>query len=284
MNYALGFMLIHVLHFTLATKQQAMSANLIALTLSAAPVSRRSLDRLAELVVEVARSPLIGIVGNVIVAFPLAWLIATVLGWMLGHPVASTTKAEHLLHELDPLASFAIFHAGIAGLWLFTSGLISGYYDNKAEYNRIPQRIRQLRLARRVLGDATLERLARCAEKNLGALAGNFFFGVLLGITALIGFLFGLPLDIRHVKFAASNFAYALVSLERGVSWHTIALCLLGIAPIGLVNLVVSFSLAIYVAMRSRRATWSNWGGLARRLLRLFRERPSEFVLPPRAA
>jgi site-specific recombinase len=87
-----------------------------------------------------------------------------------------------------------------------------------------------LRLARRVLGDATLERL------------------------------------------------------EHGVSWHTIALCLLGIAAIGLVNLVVSFSLAIYVAMRSRRATWSNWGELARRLLRLFRERPSEFVLPPRAA
>jgi site-specific recombinase len=47
---------------------------------------------------------------------------------------------------------------------------------------------------------------------------------------------------------------------------------------------VVSFSLAIYVAMRSRRATWRNWGELLRRLLRLFRERPVEFFLPPKAA
>ena len=80
MNYALGFMLIHVLHFTLATKQPAMTANLIARTISDAPDSRRSLDDLAELVVKVARTQLIGILGNVIVAFPAAWLIARVWG------------------------------------------------------------------------------------------------------------------------------------------------------------------------------------------------------------
>ena len=61
-------------------------------------------------------------------------------------------------------------------------------------------------------------------------------------------------------------------------------MCLVGIAGIGLVNLVVSFTLAIYVAMRSRRATWRNWGDLVRRLLRLFRERPGEFFVPPKAA
>jgi site-specific recombinase len=284
MNYAFGFMLIHVLHFTLATKQPAMTANLIALTISSAPDSRRSLDHLAELVVKVARTQLIGIIGNVVVAFPVAWLIARALGWMLGHPVASAAKAEHLLHDLDPVASLALFHAAIAGLWLFAAGLISGYYDNKAQYNRIPQRIRQLRLPARLLGQARLDRLASYVENNLGALAGNFFFGVLLGITALIGFLVGLPLDIRHVTFAAANFAYGLALVDHEVSWHTIAVCMLGIAAIGLVNLVVSFSLAIYVAMRSRRATWSNWQDLLRRLLRLFRERPGEFFLPPKAA
>ena len=53
---------------------------------------------------------------------------------------------------------------------------------------------------------------------------------------------------------------------------------------LGAVSLAVSFSLALYVAMRSRRATWRNGGELAGRLLRLFRERPGEFFLPPKAA
>lgn len=283
MNYAGGFMLIHVLHFTLATKQPAMTANLIAGTLSSAPDSRRSLDDLADLVVKVARTQMIAIVGNVILAFPVAWLIAQSILWATGQPVASPQKAEHLLHDLDPVASLALFHAAIAGVWLFTAGLISGYYDNAAVYNRIPQRIRQLRRPAQLLGRERLDRLARYAEENLGALAGNFFFGVLLGITSFVGFLIGLPLDIRHVTFAAANFAYGLVSLSHDLPWQTIAWCVVGIAGIGAVNLTVSFSLALYVAMRSRRATWRNWGELARRLLRLFRERPGEFFLPPKA-
>ncbi|HQR53435.1 MAG TPA: site-specific recombinase [Burkholderiales bacterium] len=284
MNYACGFMLIHVLHFTLATKQPAMTANLIARTLSAAPDSRRALDDLAELALKVARTQMIAIVGNVVLAFPVAWLIAGSIRWASGKAIASPEKAVTLLHDLDPVASPALFYAAIAGVWLFASGLISGYYDNAAVYNRIPQRIRQLRLPARMLGQARLDRFALYAEQNLGALAGNFFFGVLLGMTSFIGFLTGLPLDIRHVTFAAANFAYGLAGLDHGVPWSTIAWCVAGIAGIGVLNLAVSFSLAIYVAMRSRRATWRNWGELIRRLLRLLRERPGEFFLPPRDA
>ena len=173
MNYAVGFMLIHVLHFTLATKQPAMTANLIAGTLSAAPDSRRSLDDLADLVVKVARTQMIAIVGNVILAFPVAWLIAQSILWATGNPVASPQKAAHLLHDLDPVASLALFHAAIAGVWLFTAGLISGYYDNAAVYGRIPQRIRRLRLPARLLGQERLDRLANYAEENLGACCGD---------------------------------------------------------------------------------------------------------------
>lgn len=283
MNYALGFMLIHVLHFTLATKQPAMTANLIARTLSAAPDSRRALDDLAELVLKVARTQLIAIVGNVILAFPVAWLIAESVLWATGKTIVSPEKAAILLHDLHPVASPALFYAAIAGVWLFASGLISGFYDNAAVYNRIPQRIRQLRFPARLFGQERLDRFALYAEENLGALAGNFFFGVLLGVTPLIGFLTGLPLDIRHVTFAAATFAYGLSGVGHGVPWSTIAWCIAGIAGIGALNLAVSFSLAIYVAMRSRRASWRNWGE-ARRLLRLLRERPSELFVPPKAA
>jgi len=83
---------------------------------------------------------------------------------------------------------------------------------------------------------------------------------------------------------AAANFAYGLVALEHAVTWRTVALCVAGLIGIGIVNLGVSFSLAIYVAMRSRRATWGNWGDLLRRMLHLLRKRPGEFFLPPRTA
>jgi len=39
-------------------------------------------------------------------------------------------------------------------------------------------------------------------EHNYGALAGNFFLGILLGVTGYIGYLLSLPPDIRHVAFA----------------------------------------------------------------------------------
>jgi site-specific recombinase len=50
-----------------------------------------------------------------------------------------------LLVDTDPIHSLAIFYAAIAGVCLFLSGLIAGHHDNMAVYNKIPQRIRQLR-------------------------------------------------------------------------------------------------------------------------------------------
>ena len=113
-------------------------------------------------------------------------------------------------------------------MYLFLSGLISGYYDNLSLYHQVPQRLRRVKWLRRVLGPARLDRFATYIEHNLGALAGNFLFGCMLGYTPIVGELLGLPLDIRHVAFASANFAYGLDGLHFAVTPATVVLVSFG--------------------------------------------------------
>lgn len=282
LNYSLGFMLIHVLHFTVATKQPAMTASRIAAALDHPSGAKPDVARMVELIVRVIRSQFIAVVGNVALAFPLAYVLATALYLSTGSHVMTPDAARATLHDLDPLASLALFHAAIAGVWLFMSGLIAGYHDNIAVFDRIPQRIRQLKWLERGIGRKRLDQLAGYIEGNLGSLAGNFWFGMLLGLTATVGFNLGLPLDIRHITFSAANLATASVSLDQQVPWQTFGWCAAGVALVGIVNLTVSFSLALLVALKARRVRFRYARPLAAALWRRFLASPLDFVWPPR--
>ncbi|VXB03565.1 site-specific recombinase [Massilia sp. 9I] len=284
MNYSLGFILIYVLHFTVATKQPAMTAQHIAASLQKADNGRGlDVDSLAVLVTKVFRTQIVAVLGNVVLAFPVAWLIAVGYQLLNGSHMVSPLKAHHLLADIDPFHGPALFYAAIAGVWLFVAGLISGYYDNKALYTRMGQRVRQLRGLRRWLGAARLDRFAGYIEDNLGSLMGNFFFGLMLGMTGFVGFLLGLPLDIRHVTFSTANYATALVGLDYALSWRQIGTAAAGVALIGTVNLLVSFGLALWVAMRARKIRFKRGILLLQALGRRFISAPVEFFLGPKA-
>jgi len=45
------------------------------------------------------------------------------------------------MSDIDPAGSHALFHAGIAGLCLFTAGVVSGFYDNACAYEAVPARL-----------------------------------------------------------------------------------------------------------------------------------------------
>ncbi len=280
--YGLGFVVVHILHLTIATKQPAMTAATIAAALDGTPDKDARLDRIATLAAQVSRTQWVSIAGNVLIGFLTSLSIGLVAAVFLGWEPVTVEKAEHLLHELHPWHSLALFHAAIAGVYLFLSGLISGYYDNQSLFNRVPERIRRVKWLRRFLGQARLDRVAVYVEHNLGALVGNFTFGCMLGATGTVGAFFGLPVDIRHVSFAAANLAYALQALDFQVAWPVIAASAAGVLLIGLVNLVVSFILALRVALKSRGIGAEETDGLTRRVYQRFRAAPREFVLPPR--
>jgi site-specific recombinase len=281
LNYGLGFVLIYVLHFTIATKQPAMTAAHIAASLEGASGRADRLDALADLVVRTIRSQFIAVVGNVFVVLPMAVLLAAVFMALTGVPFVSPEQADYLLHDLSPLSP-ALFYAAIAGVCLFLSGLIAGYYDNRAVYSELRVRIAQRPRLRRLIGAERAEYLGRYVEDHLGGIAGNFLFGCMLGSMGTIGFVLGLPIDIRHITFSAAYFGLALQGLDWQLDIGTIVLTAVGVLGIGLVNLMVSFSLALWVAMRSQRARFRETPYLAAKLWERFRREPREFFAPPR--
>jgi len=282
MIYGLGFVFIHIVHGTVATKQPAMTAAAIASTISESSGKKsHQLTKLSELVVDILRTQFIAIMGNIMLAIPVALIISFAWLQYTGAPMIDTEKAGHLLHDLDPFRSLALPHAAIAGVYLFLSGLIAGYYDNLAVYNQIGARIRRHWLLQRLLPEKWLQRLGGFVEANLGAIMGNFLFGVFLGSTATIGFLFGLPIDIRHIAFASANLAHGLFNMSSAqISWDVILISILGVALIGMVNLMVSFSLALFVALRSKEVQFFEWSRLTKLVFGHIISHPSDFFWP----
>ncbi|CAN7461773.1 site-specific recombinase [Pseudoduganella sp. LjRoot289] len=282
MNYSLGFMFIHLLHFTVATKQPAMTASRIATGLQSRDGKYLDVDSMAELVNKVFRTQVWAVLGNLATAIPTAWLIAMAWQRVSGQHLVTPEKAMHLLHDIDPVGSPALLYAAVAGVCLFLAGLISGYYDNKALYTRWAQRISQRRGLGRLIGQRRLDRLGVYLENNLGGLMGNCYFGILLGTIGTVGFLVGLPIDIRHVTFSSANFATAIVGLDHNVTWQLVLKSVSGFLAIGAVNLLVSFSLALWVALRSRQVRFQHGFALLKALGRRFMKAPVDFFLGAR--
>ena len=128
------------------------------------------------MVVDILRTQFIAILGNISVAMPVALLIALAWGYFYDTPMIDGAQAAHLLHDLDPIRSLALPHAAIAGVFLFVSGLVAGYYDNLAAYNKIGERIRKHWVLMRVMPKRWLDKMSSFVEANLGAIMGNFIF------------------------------------------------------------------------------------------------------------
>jgi site-specific recombinase len=278
LNYGLGFVLIHMLGFVVATKQPAMTAAAIASTLEDTPTKR--LDRLADLAQNTVRTQFVAVLGNVGLAFPLACLIA--LGWaaLFGAPVAPPEKLHKMLAEVHPLASGALFFAAIAGVGLFLSGLVAGYFDNQARYLELGARVaRSPRFA--WLGGERAQRLGDYVDAHYGAILGNLFFGMYLGLVGAVGVLTGLPVDIRHVAFSSANVGTALAALGWQDVRPVLPWALAGVVGIAVVNLAVSFALALYVAVKSRQLGFAQLWQLAGAMAVRFARSPMSFFRAP---
>lgn len=123
MNYALGFIAIYVLGFTLATKQPAMTASALVRALETGRKNQEADEEekhrvFAEFFARVFRSQFIAFVGNVIMAFPVALLFIWLIDISFHYNIAQT-KWPTLILDLSPVHSLAILHAAIAGVFLF---------------------------------------------------------------------------------------------------------------------------------------------------------------------
>jgi site-specific recombinase len=282
LNYGLGFVLIHILHFTVATKQPAMTAAAIAASIDGSEGKNKEMENLVTIIAQTVRSQTIAIIGNISLAAPVAVLLGGGFYLLFGEHFVSPDKAQKMLDDIDPIHTGTLFYAGIAGVCLFFAGLIAGYHDNMSIYNKIPQRLRALGWLQKLLGEKRLEKVSRYLENNLGAIAGNFYFGCLLGGMAAIGVLLGLPVDVRHITLTSAFVGFSFVGLEFDITIKIAFYAIVAILLIGTMNLLVSFGLALYVAMKSRKVSFVQWRRLAVALAKRLYRNPKEFFMPPR--
>jgi site-specific recombinase len=277
--YSAGFVFLHHVGGTLATKQPAMTASTLASSMDEAASSKEAMDRLGEMIIRTMRSQLTAVLGNYLAAFPAA-LFFCLPFFMLHHPLMDPTKAWATLDSLNMFKSLSIFYAALTGVLLFVSGLLAGFADNWFVFNHVGQRLKQSSLLRTIVGPAGLQRAIHTIDNNLGFWTGAITLGFFLGSATAIGNITGLPIDIRHITFSSGTFGAAAASLNFQIPARIMVNVAVTVFLIGLTNLAVSFSLSLFVAVKSRRVRFSQTPELLAYLGRRFRQSPLDFILP----
>lgn len=279
-NYAASFVLIMLLHWTVATKQPAMTAPAMAATL-AGPADDAAIERFVDRVAQLIRSQAAGIVGNLAVCAPLVLAIQLAWGAAAGAPPVGEKAAQYVLHSLTLLGPTALY-AAFTGVLLFASSLVAGWAENAFVFHRLDSAIAWNPRIVALLGPQRAQRWAGWWRRNVSGLAANVSLGMMLGLVPALFAFVALPVEVRHVTLSTGQLAAAAGALgpavlERPDFWW----CVAGIAVTGVLNLTVSFWLAFKVALRSRGLQLQERARLRAALWRRLRARPLDFVRPP---
>jgi site-specific recombinase len=283
-NYSLGFILIEETHTTLATKQPAFTASAVASSLDTKRDTQEpNLYSLAITVAKVSRSQIASFAGNLLIVFPGVWGLAWGYEKIFGSKLVSGEAAVRMLRDQHPWESLSLLYACNTGFFLFVSGIIAGYVQNKIQYGQIAQRLQTHPVLRVSMPAKRLEKLSHYVEKHAGSLVGNIALGFLLGMAGFTGEIFGNHFDIRHITISAGNTSLAVYGLGIDhVRPAYLATVIAGVLGIGLLNFLVSFSLAFIVATRSRGVRIRKYPQFLGILWRYFRSNPLDFIRPRR--
>ena len=280
-NYALCFVFIHLLHWTVATKQPAMTAPALAQKLLS--VDRDDgLQGFVDEVTHLVRSQVAGVIGNLALVAPLVLGGQLLARLAFGAPLVGEKQALYVLHSLD-LAGPSLLFAAFTGTLLFASSLIAGWVENWFVFYRLDSAIAWNPRIVTTLGQARAQRWSRWWRANISGLTANISLGLMLGLVpALLGFV-GLGLDVRHVTLSTGQLAAAVGALGFGVmgTWAFWS-CVICIAGIGMLNVGVSFFCAFKVALRSRGVHLADRRRVYAAIRTRLRREPLSFIVPPR--
>ncbi len=280
-NYALCFVLIHLLHWTVATKQPAMTAPAMAEKLR--HIEREDgLSGFVDEVTHLVRSQVAGVIGNLTLVAPLVLGVQLACQAVFGAPLVGSKDAHYVLHSLDLVGPSLLF-AAFTGVLLFLSSLIAGWVENWFVFHRLDSAIAWNPRIVTMLGRTRAQRWAHWWRANVSGLTANISLGLMLGLVPALFAFFGLGLEVRHVTLSTGQLAAAVGALGFGVmtTW-TFWSCVICIAGIGALNVGVSFLCAFKVALRSRGIKLADRRRVYAAIrARLWRE-PLSFLIPPR--
>lgn len=278
-DYAISFLLLQIFGLALATKQPSMTgAALAGIVRENRGVSRWS--KITDYASRICRTQLAAAIGNVIavclgaVAFNQLW------HKIFLHPYLPTTTARYVYETLHPFTSGTGIDAALTGVILWAAGVIGGWCENFAVYNRIPAAIAQHPLGLKI-GVRRMQRLANWFEDHIASWSTSIVLGYMLGFFPAICHFFGVPLDVRHVTLntgmlALSAARYGVESF--GHNWFYFAVA--GIGMTFILNLGVSFAIASVTALQAYNVRHEERVKILRYLLKQVIRHPLRFVLP----
>ena len=280
--YAGTFVMIQLLHFTLATKQPAMTAPAMAAKLKNidSDKSASTLEDFVDEVTHLVRSQAAAVFGNVFMVVPAVLLVNVVIELALGRPMIGQAGARHVLESLSLLGPTLLW-AALTGALLFAVSMFAGWVENWFVLHHMGSAMRHNPRITAVLGNERAARWSAFMREHISGFASNISLGFMLGlIPAFTGF-FGIELELRHVTLSTGQLAAAGASLGLEAFGHAALWWSMASIPlIGALNLGVSFYFAFRLALqahnvskldraRIRSAIWSRW-----------RSHPLSFFIP----
>jgi len=282
MNYSIGFLMIDGTGSTLATKQPAFTASAVASSLDTkGNTYKPNLYNLAITVAKVSRSQIASFIGNLLIVFPGTFLLAWIYDLITKTKILEGDAALAMLESQHPWHSLSLLYACNTGVFLFLSGIIAGYVQNKILYAQIGERLMNHPWWRANASHEKRLHRSKFIEKNAGAMIGNISLGFMLGMSSIVSKFLGFPFDIRHITISAGNVSVALYGLGiPNVPVTYLITIFFGVLAIGLLNFLVSFSLAFIVAVKSRGVQLRDYPEFLGILGRYFLKKPLDFIRP----
>ncbi len=274
-NYSVGFMVLQLQGFTLATKQPAMTAATLAdqieafddpLRQSNSDPNDSQLDPMVDEMLTVLRSQSLAVIGNLTAVIPGVFLLCGTFNLLAGSKFLSIEKAEGAIEHFSIFGATP-FYAAWTGVLLFISSLCAGWFYHWVLFRQLPQAFARSPRLISIVGMERARKFSVIMKKNAAGFAGNISLGFLLGLSPAVFQFLGLPLDVRHVTLSTGSLVAAVMTLGSHVMselpfWLAVA----GIFSMAVLNLLVSFSLALAVALRSKKVPLRT----ARKLVRVF--------------
>ncbi len=277
--YAASFVVIQLLHCTLATKQPAMTAPAMAAKLK--DLGRSSaVEEFVDEVTHLVRSQVAAVLGNVLVVVPAVLAISAVIVLATGHPMIDERTAQYVLHSLD-LRGPTLLYAAFTGVLLFVASILAGWAENWFVLHRLDSAMRYNPRITRWLGAPRAARWATFMRHNVSGFASNIALGFMLGLVPAFAAFFGLALDVRHVTLSAGQIGAAAAALgmpvlrEPALWW-----CVASVPLIGALNVAVSFYCAFRVALRAHNVSGVERARIHAAIRARLRRRPGQFLVP----
>jgi site-specific recombinase len=284
-NYALSFIAIQLLHWTLATKQPAMTAPAMAAKLKDLS-GDDDVESFVDEVAHVVRSQVAAVIGNLALVVPCVLLISYAMQQTLGKHMIDQTEAAHVLSSLSLLGPTSLF-AAVTGVVLFLSSIFAGWAENWFVLHRLDSAMRYNPRVTAFLGAARAARWANFMRKNISGFAASVSLGLMLGLIPAFASFLGFGLELRHVtlstgQIAAACASYGLDVLQSPELLTPLLWAVASIFVIGPLNVGISYYCAFRLALRAHNVSTVERKRIRKAVWHRINYMPLSFLWPPK--